>query len=510
MKRSSFALVFSCQVILSVVLIALGFAYLPSIMMDVIRHELVLKEGSTFFQYWSKPPLNPEMRVHLFNYINVERWINGTDELLHIEQVGPFVYKEEWQKSNVTFQDEERLVSYDLLKVFQFQDDRSHDSSTTISIPNVPFLSASAILKNSGMLSLMGFQSALGTLEHVPEVFVSHSAHDILWGYDDPLVDLASVFLPDEIRVPGQFGLFAGKNGTSDGRISVQNGKRNYKQVGLVKKWKGSDHFSAWNNDKCNQVSGFEGMMFPGPIMPSDQLELFVPDLCRSLPLVFQEHVEHYEIQTMRFGPHSDVFDYAKDMNKCYCDPRYSETQDKKQRFNDFGSMGQFDLLTINVPCAGRGLFDVSPCKFGAPLVVSWPHFLGTDPQLVPKIKGLRPIKALHTFSMDFHPDLGLGLHAKIRLQINIRIHSNLKLEQFKNVPASFDGMVLPIMWFEDTVDNLPDELVNLLHTSMSLGSQMSFGLAWILLLTLSLELGLFYAYPWWKTRSKVQGSVET
>ena len=37
--------------------------------------------------------------------------------------------------------------------------------------------------------------------------------------------------------------------------------------------------------------------------------------------------------------------------------------------------------------CQDKGIFDVAPCKFGAPLVLSFPHFLGADRHLT---KGTR------------------------------------------------------------------------------------------------------------------------
>ena len=44
-----------------------------------------------------------EMRVYIFNVTNSEEWLSGKETKLRIDQVGPFVYKETWTKTNVTF-----------------------------------------------------------------------------------------------------------------------------------------------------------------------------------------------------------------------------------------------------------------------------------------------------------------------------------------------------------------------------------------------------------------------
>lgn len=54
----------------------------------------------------------------------------------------------------------------------------------------------------------------------------SFPPEDILWGYPDPLSSYSEMLLPpEEVRAPGKFGFFAGKNGTSDGRVTIRGGE---------------------------------------------------------------------------------------------------------------------------------------------------------------------------------------------------------------------------------------------------------------------------------------------
>ena len=43
------------------------------------------------------------MRVYLFNVTNSDEWMSGKEKKIRVQQVGPFVYKETWIKTNITF-----------------------------------------------------------------------------------------------------------------------------------------------------------------------------------------------------------------------------------------------------------------------------------------------------------------------------------------------------------------------------------------------------------------------
>ena len=53
-------------------------------------------------------------------------------------------------------------------------------------------------------------------------------------------------------------------------------------------------------------------------------------------------------------------------------------------------------------------------------MLLSWPHFYNGDPRLREIVDGLKPDKEKHEFQIDILPQLGVGLRAAIRLQINI------------------------------------------------------------------------------------------
>ena len=54
--------------------------------------------------------------------------------------------------------------------------------------------------------------------------------------------------------------------------------------------------------------------------------------------------------------------------------------------------------------CAPSGLFNISSCQFGSPLMMSWPHFYQADPKLLEDVVGLQPDQDKHQFQLDILP----------------------------------------------------------------------------------------------------------
>lgn len=75
----------------------------PKIKLISYFQSLILSKNSTAADYWIKPPVDPELRIHLFNYTNADRYLNGLDTKLKVEDLGPYVYIEKLEKVNVTF-----------------------------------------------------------------------------------------------------------------------------------------------------------------------------------------------------------------------------------------------------------------------------------------------------------------------------------------------------------------------------------------------------------------------
>lgn len=47
---------------------------------------------------------------------------------------------------------------------------------------------------------------------------------------------------------------------------------------------------------------------------------------------------------------------------------------------------------------------DASPCKKGAPIALSLPHFYGADRRLLKSVVGLKPDKSIHETYLNIEP----------------------------------------------------------------------------------------------------------
>lgn len=56
--------------------------------------------------YWTAPPIDPLIKVYVFNYTNIFEVENGIDELIRVEEVGPYVYRERIVKTHLVFDDD--------------------------------------------------------------------------------------------------------------------------------------------------------------------------------------------------------------------------------------------------------------------------------------------------------------------------------------------------------------------------------------------------------------------
>ena len=192
--------------------------------------------------------------------------------------------------------------------------------------------------------------------------------------------------------------IISGKNNTDGGEFKIMTGKNNVLDLGSIVNFENKTTTKTWYNNQtsvCNKIHGTDGSLFPPFVKKSSVFHIYNKDMCRSLPMEFNETVTHFNMETYRFIPSKTAFS-SRD-SPCYCPP---------------------DVTT----CAPEGTFNVSACHGGSPMLLSWPHFYNADPDLVDNVDGLSPERSKHEFQIDILPQLGVGLRAAARLQINIFI----------------------------------------------------------------------------------------
>jgi CD36 family len=63
---------------------------------------VLLKEGSEMLDYYVNPPIDPIIKVYVFNYTNIDDVLSGLQRKMKVKEVGPYFYRERVVKTSLT------------------------------------------------------------------------------------------------------------------------------------------------------------------------------------------------------------------------------------------------------------------------------------------------------------------------------------------------------------------------------------------------------------------------
>lgn len=102
------------MIVLAIVL-AVIFSRLVNL---IINKEIVLQEGGRTFGWWKNPPVTPQMHIYIYNVTNADEFLSNGEKPA-LQELGPYVYLETWEKVNVKF-NFNGTVTYNVKKTFIF------------------------------------------------------------------------------------------------------------------------------------------------------------------------------------------------------------------------------------------------------------------------------------------------------------------------------------------------------------------------------------------------------
>ncbi|XP_054468451.1 lysosome membrane protein 2-like isoform X2 [Anoplopoma fimbria] len=389
-----------------------------TLMHNRLKKEIVLVEGSRVFESWKTPPPPVYMEYFFFNVTNVDAFLNGAKP--EVKQVGPYTYREYRYKDNVSMVENDKMVSAYNYRSFVFLREKSVgdpavDNITTVNIPAWAVMNKlrGSFWKASAVAFMMS------SLSSGP--FTTHTVDELLWGYEDPLLARLSASSPDIEKV---FGLMYKKNGTHSGEFVYHTGQQNYMDYGHVKTWNGESELTFWKSNQSNSINGSDGSAFHPLLDKNERIYIFTSDLCRSIHMEFEKDVEVKGIPAYRFTPPRSVFASKEEnpANAGFCvNPK---------------------------ECLGTGLLDVSPCRKGAPVVASFPHFYLADNKYVAAVEGMSPKREHHQTYLDLNPTTGVIVRANKRAQINVLVN---KISGFAKT-RGFNDTIFPVMFINESV----------------------------------------------------------
>lgn len=381
---------------------------------QAIEKNIVLRNGSEAFDSWKQPPVPVYIQFYFFNVTNPEEILRG--EIPRLEEVGPYTYREIRNKADIQFGENGTTISAVSNKAYVFVQnlsvgDAKSDLIRTLNIPAVTAMewAQEGIIQRIIHALIKAYQQ---------KFFVTHTVHDLLWGYKDELMSLIHPFKPE---VPPYFGLYYGKNGTNDGDYVFLTGEDSYLNFSKIVEWNGKTSLGWWTTDKCNMINGTDGDTFHPLITKDEVLYVFPSDFCRSVHITFSDYKSVQGLPAFRFTVPYEALANTSD-NAGFCIPAGN--------------------------CLGSGVLNVSICKNGAPIILSFPHFYQADQSFVSAIDGMHPNKDHHETFVDINPLTGFILRAAKRFQINVYVK---KIDGFSET-GNIRTMVFPVMYVNESV----------------------------------------------------------
>ncbi|XP_077984146.1 lysosome membrane protein 2-like [Glandiceps talaboti] len=416
------AIKFGIPLTIGVAVVAVGislFWVLDNVLHNMVNQQMTLSPDSQLYDTWQHPDMPVHMQFYVFSIVNAEEVKNG-EKKPYVIQKGPYTYKESRVKEVISWNNKENTVTYRENITYVFDREMSvgwdNETFTTLSIPLLTLVN---LVKYEPDL----VQYVIEALEKQAHssLFMDLSVKDLVWGYKDPLLAYIKSLplIGDLLPIPEEFGLFMGRNGSSDGVYTIYTNPEN---LALIKEWKGSPNLTWWTDPYANMINGTDGSLAP-PFFSTDQpAYIYSSDICRSVYGLYEKDVDVKGITLKRYTTPPILLGNVtfNPNNVGYCTPNANY-------------------------CLPGGLLNASNCQQGAPVVYSLPHFLYADKEVM--LPCLNPNKEEHQTLIDTDYITGVSMRVYKRLQINVHLQRHEDIEDLSHLNDIF----YPVLWINES-----------------------------------------------------------
>lgn len=393
-----------------------SYVFFPTILKTQVELNLILEPGNEVYAHWQQVPVPIYVKYYFFNVTNPNEVLEQKEKP-RLEELGPYTFRETREKVNITW-NPNGTVSYRQIKRYYVQSDMTKGSLDDMIVTlNMPMVSAAHSVR---FAEDEFFRESVTDIivETKSSFFVRKSVRELLFdGYEDPILSMAKLM---GFEVPStKFCWLLNKNGTDDGEFTIFTGSKGMQNYGEMDKYNGLSETNGFHGH-CNMINGTVGDMWPPLALENrDNVTLFIQDFCRSIRLSYLGDVETRGVKLRRYWGEGRLFDYTLRDNRCFC----------------------------TGTCFPSGVLNISACQQGAPIVVSFPHFLYGDPSYQQALEGIVPDPKRHQMYIDIEPKMGITVNAAAKFQLNVVVERIPGVLQFENITQR---RFYPIFWFEN------------------------------------------------------------
>lgn len=417
------------QCVWGVLLILLSTASFICTPLDFMLWEkLNMRPGMPPYEWWSDPPDEVKLRAYVFNVTNHERFLQGLDEKLNVEEIGPIVYLEKLQHSNIHFNENSTMTYTAKRFPIYLPGENDVDLNATIIVPNISVLGILSYLHDANYFVRTVLRSFISMHQSTP--FVTKSIYEYLWNFTDPMLDTSRSLAPGLVPVSNA-GILDRVYSDFTDEMTVKIGPRwSHKQFFQIDRFHGEPQLPGYDPDECpDRIFGStEGVMYAQRLQKDDVLLYWRKTVCKLMPLYFDSELTSDYVNLYRYNLSESAFERVKNGTDCY------DTD----------------------PSLPAGLSDASKCYFDFPMAVSYPHFYTGGISKDQYVTGLKPDRFKHNSWVKLEPYTGTPFEAIARMQSNLRIHD---ISAYNQEFAKLSNLILPLFWAEYHQEGLPDQI---------------------------------------------------
>lgn len=239
------------------------------------------------------------------------------------------------------------------------------------------------------------------------------------------------------------------------------------RKVMKIDSMEGKRHYGKFYRKGCNDIKGTEGTLNNNYFV-SENKELWLSlDSCiRPIKLLF-DGKSKYDIlnSANQYTLDPEAFVSRRD-NWCFCPGvkaiRQPSATDKRTCSRNQSGGVSCRLVspknaTVLYKISGdlekcNGYHDMATCNEMLPIVITYPHFIGS-PKLLRAVNGLDPDFVQHRSFLNIEPTFGVTMEGRVKIQVNVRTHPSASIRNYDR----FKPTIMPYLWVSESGSMRPE-----------------------------------------------------